>query len=154
MDEPVSHEDVEKLEVVQFSGDGAYYLVPRIGAEKFPQGGMIWLETATHPLPVGQEWHTPNLFGAALMRGREYWRRFTRARLLLGAQKTIAASDVLLRDYIDAAWWTPGLEEAWAEAEGLHEAVEELRRLHEGDKAESEAESGHEHESSGHKRKK
>ncbi len=79
------------------------------------------------------------------MRGRDYWRRFTRGRLLLGAQKLIAAGDVLIRDYIDAAWWTPGLEEAWAETEGLHEAVQEMHRT------ESEAESeggGH------HKRKK
>jgi hypothetical protein len=143
MDE-VRHEEVKNAEeVVQFSSDGAYYLVPRIGAEKFPQGGMIWLETATHPLPVGQEWHTPNLFGAAVMRGRDYWRRFTRGRLLPGAQKPMAAGDVLIHDYIDAAWWAPGLEEAWAEAEGLHEAVEELRRLHV-----SEAES--EHDGGGH----
>jgi hypothetical protein len=154
MDEEIKHEQVEKVEVVQFSSDGAYYLVPRIGAEKFPQGGMIWLETAMHPLPVGQEWHTPNLFGAAIMRGRDYWRRFTRGRLLLGAQKSIAGGDVLIRDYIDAAWWTPGLEEAWAEADGLHEAIEEMRRMHGVEKAEPEAESGHEHESSGHKRKK
>ena len=137
MDE-VRHEEVETVEIVQFSSDGAYYLVPRIGAEKFPQGGMIWLETATHPLPVGREWHTPNLFGAAVMRGRDYWRRFTRGRLLSGAQKPIAAGDVLIRDYIDAAWWTPGLEEAWVEAHGLHEAVEDLRRL----RGESESDSG------------
>jgi hypothetical protein len=143
MDE-IKHEEVGNAEeVVQFSSDGAYYLVPRIGAEKFPQGGMIWLETATHPLPVGREWHTPNLFGAAVMRGRDYWRRFTRGRLLPGAQKPMAAGDVLIHDYIDAAWWAPGLEEAWAEAEGLHEAVEELRRLHV-----SEAES--EHDGGGH----
>src|SRR5260370_6140169 len=124
MDEEARQEEVQNAEreVVQFSSDGAYYLVPRIGVEKFPQGGMIWLETATHPLPVGPEWHTPNLFGAAVMRGRDYWRRFTRGRLLLGAQKLIATGDVLIRDYIDAAWWTPGLEEAWAETEGLHEA--------------------------------
>ena len=136
--EEVRHEEVETVEIVQFSSDGAYYLVPRIGAEKFPQGGMIWLETATHPLPVGREWHTPNLFGAAVMRGRDYWRRFTRGRLLSGAQKPIAAGDVLIRDYIDAAWWTPGLEEAWVEAHGLHEAVEDLRRL----RGESESDSG------------
>jgi hypothetical protein len=141
MEEEAKHEEVEEVEVVQFSSDGAYYLVPRIGMEKFPADGMIWLETTTHPLPVGQEWHTPNLFGAAIMRGRDYWRRFTRGRLLLGAQKSIAASDVLLRDYIDAAWWTPGLEEAWVEIQGLKEAL-------------AEAESGNEHESSGHKRKK
>src|SRR5216684_542852 len=86
MDEEARQEEVQSAEreVVQFSSDGAYYLVPRIGVEKFPQGGMIWLETATHPLPVGQEWHTPNLFGAAVMRERDYWRRFTRGRLLLG----------------------------------------------------------------------
>ncbi len=149
MDEEARQEEVQNAEreVVQFSSDGAYYLVPRIGVEKFPQGGMIWLETATHPLPVGQEWHTPNLFGAAVMRGRDYWRRFTRGRLLPGAQTSIAAADVLIRDYIDAAWWTPGLEEAWAETEGLHEAVQEMHR------AESEAESGHGHDD-GHKRKK
>jgi hypothetical protein len=144
MDE-IKHEEVEKVEVVQFSSDGAYYLVPRIGTEKFPQGGMIWLGTATHPPPVGLEWHTPNLFGAAVMRGRDYWRRFTRGRLLPGAQKPIAAGNVLIRDYIDAAWWTPGLEEAWVEAHGLHEAmheaVEEVRRL----RGESESDSGDEH---------
>ena len=149
MDEEVRHEEAEQVEVVQFSSDGAYYLVPRIGAEKFPQGGMIWLETATHPLPVGQEWHTPNLFGAAVMRGRDYWRRFTRGRLMPGAQKPIAAGDVLIRDYIDAAWWTPGLEEAWAETEGLHEAAQEMYR----ERAESETDSGHGHDD-GHKRKK
>ena len=144
MDEEARQEEVQNAEreVVQFSSDGAYYLVPRIGVEKFPQGGMIWLETATHPLPVGQEWHTPNLFGAAVMRGRDYWRRFTRGRLMPGAQKLIAAGDVLIRDYIDAAWWTPGLEEAWAEADGLHEAVEELR-LHV-------SEAGSEHDGGGH----
>ncbi len=133
-------EDVRR-EVVQFSSDGAYYLVPRIGAEKFPQGGMIWLETATHPLPVGPEWHTPNLFGAAVMRGRDHWRRFTRGRLMPGAQKPIAAGDVLIRDYIDAAWWSPGLEEAWAEADGLHEAVQETHRT----ESEAESESGGNH---------
>src|SRR5258708_34691238 len=130
MDEEARQEEVQSAEreVVQFSSDGAYYLVPRIGVEKFPQGGMIWLETATHPLPVGQEWHTPNLFGAAVMRGRDYWRRFTRGRLLPGAQKVIAAGDVLIRDYIDAAWWTPGLEGALAETEGLPEAGQGMDR--------------------------
>src|ERR1700730_12640713 len=99
MDE-IRHEEVENAEqeVVQFSSDGAYYLVPRIGAEKFPQGGMIWLESATHPLPVGRESHRPNLFVAPGIRGRDYWRRFPRGRLLLGAQKPMAAGDVLIHD--------------------------------------------------------
>ena len=150
MDEEIKAEELEIVEdeIVQFSSDGAYYLAPRIGAEKFPQGGMIWLETTTHPLPVGQEWHTPNLFGAAVMRGRDYWRRFTRGRLLPGVQKSVAAGDVLIRDYAGASWWTPGLEEAWAEADGLHESVEEVRgRV-------SEAESEHEHDGGGHHRGK
>ena len=119
---------LERLEIIQFSGDGRYYLVPRIGREKFPGGGMVWLETATHPLPVGHEWHTPNLFGAAVIRGRNYWRRFTRAHLYLEKeQKELPADDLLVRDYADFAWWTPGLEEAWAEADASHEAVAELR---------------------------
>jgi hypothetical protein len=119
----------EKTETVQYSSDGHYYLVARIGQGKFPDGGMVWLETLTHPLPIGEEWHTPNLFGAAVIRGRDYWRRFTRARLLIGQQTEIVATAVLVRDYAEFAWWTPGLQEAWAEADGLHEAVDELRRL-------------------------
>ena len=54
---------------------------------------------------------------------------FTHARLSIGQQTEIVATAVLVRDYAEFAWWTPGLQEAWAEAEGLHQAVTEPRRL-------------------------
>jgi hypothetical protein len=83
----------------------------------------LWLGVEKKPLPVPSELRRPGTVGAAIMRGRDYWRHYTRTPLGQGDTKTVPADDDLVTDYRDAAWWTPGLEEAWAEADGLHESL-------------------------------
>jgi hypothetical protein len=90
------------------SADGTYYCCPAV-----PRDGALWLSVATYPKPVGPEWRYPNHFGVALVRGRDYVRRFTRMRLRAGRTEMLAANADLVLDWINAAWWTPGLEEAW-----------------------------------------
>ena len=95
---------------VLFNGDGTYYCCPAVARD-----GAMWLSVDTFPLPVGPEWRYPNTFGVALMRGRDYVRRFTRMRLTAGRTEAVAPDAALVADWRAAAWWTPGLAEAWAE---------------------------------------
>ena len=106
---------------VLLNSDATYYCVPAVGRE-----GGIWLTVETFPKPVGPEWRYPNTFGVALIRGRDYVRRFTRMRLTAGRTETLAADAALVADWRTASWWTPGLEEAWAELERLVEALSVL----------------------------
>lgn len=94
---------------VLLNRDGTYYCVPAVARE-----GGLWLSVATFSKPVGPEWRYPNTFGVAVMRGRDYVRRFTRSRLTAGRTEQHRAESPLVADWCDAAWWTPGLEEAWA----------------------------------------
>ena len=75
----------------------------------------IWLSLQKHPLPVPSEWHRPGDTFAAVMRGRDYYRIGASAPQHSNSTKSITADDELVKDYFDAAWWTPGLQEAWAE---------------------------------------
>ncbi len=95
---------------VLWNSDATYYCVPGIARD-----GAIWLSVQTFAKPVGPEWRYPNSFGVVLMRGRDYVRRFTRMRLTAGRTETLAADSPMVADWRDAAWWTPGLAEAWAE---------------------------------------
>jgi hypothetical protein len=98
---------------ILLDSDGNYYCVPGVTRE-----GGIWLSVATFPKPVGQEWRYPNSFGVAIMRGRDYVRRFTRMRLVAGRTETTTADASLVEDWRDASWWSPGLDEAWSELDG------------------------------------
>jgi hypothetical protein len=111
-------ESVSETVEVQFNSGGDFYCVPSVTRE-----GAIWLSVKTLPLPIGPEWKAPHTFGMALIRGRDYARQFTRAPLIPGAVRAVEASDPIIADWRDAAWWTPGLEEAWAECQGLCDAI-------------------------------
>lgn len=95
---------------VLLNSDGSYYCCPAVARD-----GALWLSVGVFPKPVGPEWRYPNTFGVALIRGRDYVRRFTRMRLSAGRTETAPADATLVADWTAAAWWTPGLEEAWAE---------------------------------------
>jgi hypothetical protein len=95
-----------------FSAGGQFYAIPDVKREC-----GLWLSLAKHPLPVPNEWHRPGLSFAAVMRGRDYWRIGHHALMHTDGSKAVSIDDELVTDYRDAAWWTPGLEESWAQAE-------------------------------------
>ncbi len=99
---------------VLLNSDGNYYCCPAV-----PREGALWLSVETFPKPVGPEWRYPNTFGVALIRGRDYVRHFTRMRLTAGRTETVSADTGMVADWRAASWWTPGLEEAWAELDAL-----------------------------------
>src|SRR5579875_752655 len=105
---------MKEVQIV-FSAGGQFYAIPDIRRE-----GGIWLSLARHPLP--------GLSFAVVMRGRDYWRVGLHAPTRPDGSRAVSIDDELVRDYRDACWWTPGLEEAWAEAEGLRLAMEEMAR--------------------------
>jgi hypothetical protein len=109
---------VIKTVQVVFSSDQSYFCVPEVARD-----GGLWLSVKTYPLPLSEMWRFPNTFGMAVMRGRDYARMFTRNPLREGKTEPVPADDPLVADWHDASWWTPGLEEAWAECEGLREAL-------------------------------
>ena len=106
-------EGQRELAIVLSSG-GQFYAV--LGAHR--ECG-IWLSLAKHPLPVPSEWHRPGDTFAAVMRGRDYYRIGASAPQHSNGTKAIAPDDELVTDYLDASWWTPGLEEAWEEISTL-----------------------------------
>lgn len=99
------------------SAGGQFYAIPEVRREC-----GLWLSIAKHPLPVPTEWHRPGLSFAAVIRGRGYWRIGHHAPLHTDGSKAVSIDDELVRDYRDASWWTPGLEDAWAEATRRSEA--------------------------------
>jgi hypothetical protein len=107
-----------------FSADGHYYAIPSV------RECGLWLSMAKHPLPVPPEWHYPASLCACVMRGRDYYRIGVYGPQRDGGSKPIRAEHELVKDYRDAAWWTPGLEEAWVEAQGLGEALAQATKLH------------------------
>lgn len=110
----------EQAEVeVILSAGGQFYAVTGAGRER-----GLWLGVDRHPLPVPLEWHRPGLVCACVMRGRSYYRIAAFGSQHSGGSKSVSIDDELVKDYRDAAWWTPGLEEAWVELQGLREAFE------------------------------
>jgi hypothetical protein len=116
-------EQLSKTVDIQYSRDGDFYCIPAIVRD-----GGFWLSVAPYSLPVASEWKLPGIRGMAIMRGRDYARKFERMPLFPGRLEAIAADSALVADWKDASWWTPGLEEAWAECEGLHLAVAQHER--------------------------
>ena len=100
-----------------FSVRAGNYAVTGAGRER-----GLWLGIDKHPLPVPLEWHRPALVCACVMRGRSYYRIAAFGPQHSGGSKTVSIDDEPVKDYRDAAWWTPGLEEAWVELQGLREA--------------------------------
>jgi len=109
---------------VLLNSDGTYYCCPAVARD-----GAMWLSVATLPKPIGPEWRYPNTFGVALIRGRDYVRRFTRMRLTAGRTETVAPDAVMVADWRAASWWTPGLEEAWAELDAHQSAAATLKQV-------------------------
>jgi hypothetical protein len=108
-----------------FSAGRQLYAVPDVRREC-----GLWMSVAKHPLPVPPEWRRPGSTCVVVMPGRDYYRVG-----IFGPQHTdgsisVALDDELVQDYRDAAWWTPGLQEAWVELKGLKEAFEHATRLH------------------------
>jgi len=71
-----------------------------------------------------RDWRRPDMVCACVMRGRDYYRVGIRGPQHSGGSQAISLDDELVKDYRDAAWWTPGLEEAWVELQGMKEAME------------------------------
>jgi hypothetical protein len=110
---------------IMFSAGHQFYAVPDVRREC-----GIWLSMEKHPLPVPVEWRRPHSVAAAVMRGRDYYRI-----AIFGPQHTDGSSaagtdDELVRDYRDAAWWTPGLEEAWTELDDANAAPDKAEQQH------------------------
>lgn len=101
-----------------FSAGGLFYAVLDI-----PRTCGLWLSIEKHPLPVPNEWHRPGLTFAAIMRGRDYFRIGAYSPQHTDGSKSLPLDDELVRDWCDASWWTPGLEEAWGEIQGMREAL-------------------------------
>jgi len=129
-----------QVEII-FSAGGQFYAVTGAGCERH-----LWLGVDKHPLPVPLEWHRPGLVCACVMRGRSYYRIAAFGPQHSGGSKSVSIDDELVKDYRDAAWWTPGLEEAWVELQGLREAFNTLgeaerSRAHQWSEAERAGES-------------
>jgi hypothetical protein len=98
---------------IMYSAGGQFYAIADVAREC-----GLWLSVAKHPLPVPAEWRRPGLTFAAVMRGRDYYRIGAYAPQNVNRSAPISSDDECVRDYRDAAWWTPGLEEAWVELQG------------------------------------
>ena len=120
----MSEQLIKEVQIVLSAG-GQFYAVLDI-----PRTCGLWLSIATHPLPVPSEWHRPGLTFAAIMRGRDYYRVGAYSPQHQDGSRSVPIDDELVKDWCDAAWWTPGLEEAWVEIQGMKEAFAEATRLH------------------------
>ncbi len=118
----MSEQVTREMQII-FSAGGQFYAVPEVRREC-----GIWLAMEKRPLPVPLEWRRPGSVCAAVMRGRDYYRVAIFGPQHSDGSKAIAADNELVVDYRDAAWWTPGLEEAWAEADGFKLALNEAGR--------------------------
>jgi hypothetical protein len=118
---------------IVISASGTHYAIAPVGEGSSPLREVgIWLSLKKYPLPVPPEWRKPLFNFAAVIRGRDYYRLATVIPQRSYQNEIIAADDERANDYRDAAWWTPGLEEAWAECEGLKLAVEHATSQPEG----------------------
>jgi hypothetical protein len=111
---------------VLFSPDRQYYSVAGVEVPV----DLLWLSVTTYPLPVPSYFQHPTPFCACLNRGRNYYRVGTAAPQRVWQIENKDSDDPLVSDFRDASWWTPGLEEAWVEIQGLQEALSEATRLH------------------------
>lgn len=103
---------------IAYNHAGDYYAIAGI------RECAIWLSVEKYPLPVPHDMHRPGTVVACIMRGRDYYRIGQFGPASQGP--VIAATEnqaELIDDYRDAVWWTPGLEEAWAELDGMHIAM-------------------------------
>jgi hypothetical protein len=82
----------------------------------------LWLSIQKHPLPVPPQFRRPDSVCACVMRGRDYYRVAMFRPAHTDGCTAVSLDDELVKDYCDAAWWTPGLEEAWVELDGMKEA--------------------------------
>jgi hypothetical protein len=108
-----------------FSAGRRFYAVPELRREC-----GLWLSVEKHPLPVPSEWRRPEAICACIMRGRDYYRVGMFRPVHTDGSETAGIDDERVRDYRDVAWWTPGLEEAWVELQGMKDAFAEAIRLH------------------------
>ncbi|HJU11870.1 MAG TPA: hypothetical protein VJ728_13390 [Candidatus Binataceae bacterium] len=106
-----------------YSGGGQFYAVPDVEREC-----GLWLSVETHSLPVPPEWRRPDSVCACVIRGRDYYRIGMFRPVHTDGSEVVSADDSKVTDYRDAAWWTPGLEKAWAAAQRVDEAMETARR--------------------------
>lgn len=110
-------ETVTTIELI-YSASRQFYLIPMVRREC-----MIWLSVEKYPLPVPPEWHRPgtatNWTIACVLRGRDYYRIGCLGLQHQGPIEAVEPDNQLALDYRDAAWWTPGLEEAWLECARL-----------------------------------
>jgi hypothetical protein len=111
--------------MVVFSAGRHFYAVPDVKREC-----GLWLSVEKHELPIPPEWHRPGSVCACVMRGRCYYRIGIFGPQHADGSKAISIEDELVKDYRDAAWWTPSLEEAWLEILGMREAFSEGTKLH------------------------
>jgi hypothetical protein len=115
---------MSEVEII-FSAGRQFYAVPEIRREC-----GLWLSVEKHPLPVPPEWRRPESICACVMRGRDYYRVGMFRPLHSDGSEAASIDDERVRDYRDAAWWTPGLEEAWGELPGMTGTFADATELH------------------------
>jgi hypothetical protein len=104
---------VREVQIVLSAG-GQFYAVLDI-----PRTCGLWLSIAKYPLPVPPEWHRPGNSFAAVMRGRDYYRVGVYGPQHQDGSRSVPIDDELVKDWRDTSWWTPGLQESWAEIDSL-----------------------------------
>jgi len=124
---PAGMTDMSNEVEIIFTVGRQFYAVLRgpagpAGAAPLRECGL-WLSIEKKPLPVPSDWRRPDMVCACVMRGRDYYRVGIRGPQHSGGSQAISLDDELVKDYRDAAWWTPGLEEAWVELQGMKEAT-------------------------------
>ena len=97
-----------------YSAGRQFYAVPDVRREC-----GLWLSVETHAMPVPSEWRRPDSVCVCVMRGRDYYRIGMFRPAHTDGSEEVSIDDQRVKDYRDAAWWTPGLEEAWVELQAL-----------------------------------
>ena len=115
-------EEVRRATIIQKSADGTWYATAG-------RSDGIWLSVETFPLPVPDELKRPDIWGAAVIPGRDYWRRFSRAPMRPGEQVPIDAESAIVQDYLECGAWSSLLEALLDENAAQDEEIGKLHEL-------------------------
>ena len=110
------------MEII-YTVDRKFYVIPAASREC-----SFWLSVESYPLPVPIEWHRPGLTFACVFPRRDHYRIGSGGPGRPGSTEQIQDDSQLVADYREAVWWTLGLEEAWAELDGMRIAMCEAQR--------------------------
>jgi hypothetical protein len=107
-----------------YSAGRQFYAIPEVRREC-----GLWLSIEPYPLPVPAEWRRPDSICACIVRGRDYYRIGMFRPMHTDGSEAVNADDPRVSDYAHAAWWTPGLEEAWATAGAMSATMVAARQI-------------------------